>query len=95
MTLEKMIEIFNANQDEFLKFNNIKNPQSRRPDLNAFMLFDFILPGKENIVTHAENHQIFLSPSMVDVAKVITEEQIIELVRSGIVIYDDCFSRFS
>jgi hypothetical protein len=94
MTLERMTDLFSKHSDEeYIEFERVKKRRSNRPDLHAFMLLDEILPGKKDIVGAAEHDQVFLSIDCRELAKVITEEQIIELLRCGVGYGDyDCLS---
>lgn len=73
---------------EFLEFDRVQVKTSQRADLHAFNLLDRLLPGKGDMVTAAEHDEIWLAVDPEDLAKVATEEQIIELIRCG-VRYDD------
>ena len=81
---------------EFLKFAKVENKTSNRADLHAFNLLDKLVPGTCDIVSAAEHDEIWLAVSPDELAKVATEEQIIELIRCG-VRYDrdtDCLAMF-
>jgi hypothetical protein len=77
-------EVFEKNEDEFLKFDRVESPRSSRPDLNAFLLLDFLVPGKVDMVCAAEHDEIFLDVSPEKLAEVATEAQIVELIRCGV-----------
>ena len=81
LDLEQLWEKYS---DEFLKFNRVQNKLSSRADLHAFLLLDRLLPGDEDIVACAEHDEIWLSFDTSELAKVITEEQVVELIRCGI-----------
>jgi hypothetical protein len=67
--------------------NGVKNKLSPRPDMHAFILLDKLFPNKIDMVSAAEHDQIWLDVDPEDLSKVATEEQMIELVRCG-VMYD-------
>lgn len=91
MTTEEFEEIFVKYDKEFLKFDKIENKLSNRPDLHAFLLLDKLVPGDSDIVSAAEHDQIWLVTDVNKLVEVITEEQIVELVRCGVMIdSDDC-----
>ena len=73
--------------DEYLEFKKIVNTSYQRPDLCAFLLLDKLVPGRRNIVSSAEHDEIWLDVEPKDLAKVATEEDILYLVRCG-VMYD-------
>lgn len=79
-------------EDEFLEFERIENNRSKRPDLHAFLLLDELFPGDCDIVCHAEHDQIWLEIDD-DQAATMTDAQLIELARCG-VMYSDGLSMF-
>ena len=70
--------------DEFLKFDRVQNKMSQRADLHAFLLLDKLMPGDCDMVCSAEHDEIWLDVRPEDLEKVITEEQIVELIRCGV-----------
>ena len=99
MTEERLIELLEGkddDHDEFLKFERIENKRSNRPDLHAFLLLDELCPGDSDMVDGAAHDEIFLGVSLEELAKVITEEQVIELVRCGVRHSEyDCLAMFA
>ena len=80
--------------DEYIQFDRVEIKFSQRRDLHAFILLDKLVPGsKENFVAAAEHDEIWLSTSPEDLEKVVTEAQIIELIRCG-VRYDSSLESF-
>jgi heme oxygenase len=69
----------------FLKFSDIPEERrlSNRPDLNAFLLLDRLVPGTSNIVSAAKHDEFYLG---IDVQELdtATEEQMLDLIRSGV-----------
>ena len=93
------IEIFKKYEDvidnEFLKFDNVKNKNSNRKDLHAFILLDKLFPGKEDILSFASHDEVTLSINY-DQIKTLCEDDVIDLMRCG-VIYEsdyDCLKMF-
>jgi hypothetical protein len=89
MTVEELKEIVNRDNDEYLKFEDIPAARrfSNRADLNAFILLDKLLPADpdgRDIISAAEHDEFWLSPSLEEVAPLISEEQAIDLVRCGV-----------
>ena len=70
--------------DEFLEFKDVKPKLSQRPDLHAFLLLDQLCPGKGDIIACAEHDEFWLDVDVEELAKVITKEQVIDLVRCGV-----------
>jgi len=82
--IQDISEVFEKFEDEFLEFELIELPRSKRPDLHAFLLLDDLVPGCRDMVCAAEHDKFFIDVSPDDLAAVATEDQIKELVRCGI-----------
>lgn len=80
-------EVFKKHQDEYGKFDKVIGKAGNRPDLNAFLLLDYICPNNYDIVEYSEHDIIYLGIEPDELAKKATEEQIITLIRCG-VMYD-------
>ena len=89
--LEKM---FKRHEDEFGKFERVKKPLNGRADHCAFMLLDRLAPGRADIVSCAEHDRIWLCIPPSEIAGEATEEDIITLIRCGIMLDEDSFSMF-
>lgn len=74
--------------EEHCKFDRVQGKKSGRGDLHAFMLLDRLLPGRQDIIGCAEHDQVWLSVDADDLAKVCTEDDVIELLRCGVT-YDE------
>jgi hypothetical protein len=90
-------ELFEKHEEEFLKFDRIKNKLSKRPDLHAFILLDSILPSDYDIVSGAGHDEIWLNINIEELAQKATEEQIIDLYRCGVHYFSeyDCLGMFA
>lgn len=84
MTLDELYTLFEKHQDEHLRFEQIVAPLNRRPDLHAFILLDRLVPGDTDMVAAAEHDEIFLEVQLGELAAVITEEIIVDLIRCGV-----------
>lgn len=90
MTEDQIRETFDKHGEEFLEFERVVFPKSKRPDLHAFLLLDTIVPGDMDIVAAAEHDEIWLDIELEDLAVAgVTEEQIIELLRCGVRVDDN------
>lgn len=90
MTTDEMKAVFEKEGEvEFLKFDRVKEKRSARTDLHAFILIDAIVPGERDIIGGAAHDQIWLSVDLDDLAKSITDDQVIELIRCGVMLDDD------
>ena len=88
MTKEEMIQFAKEENEKSLRFDPIKSKRSRRADIHAFLLLDELVPGNDNMVLNAEHDKIWLEVELSELAKVVTKEQIVELVHCG-VMFDD------
>jgi len=84
MRTRELRELFEAHEDEFVEFENVTNPRSKRPDLNAFLLLEELIPGEGDMISGAWDGKIRLDIDLLDLVEVITEEQVIELIRCGV-----------
>ena len=87
-------EIMLRDSSEFLRFENVKQPKSTRPDLHAFLLLDEICPtDSQGVLASADHDEVWLSfdPDLAFVR--MTEEQTWDLKRCG-VMYDASYNRF-
>lgn len=83
MNTEQLSACFERHQDEFLKFERVDRPPSKRRDICAFLLLEQRYPGKTDMVTAAEHDQIWLDPSGDQLAD-ITEDDVVYLARCGV-----------
>lgn len=86
MTLEQMFE--SVMEEEFLQFARIKNPLHPRPDVCGFLLLHELQPANRDMIDGAWHDEYHLAIDCDELEKVITQEQVITLVRCG-VRYDD------
>ena len=79
--------MFEAHADEYLKFEDVEQKLSTRPDLHAFIKLNRMVPGTSDIVAAAGHDEIYLDVEIDALATVATEADIVELARCG-VLYD-------
>lgn len=92
MNSKELKELINQYCDDCqgCKFELVENKLSNRADLHAFLLMDRILPGDSNIILSARHKEVYFSFKMDEFAAVVTQEEVLELVRCG-VCYDGHF----
>jgi len=78
-----MEQSFDAVNDEFLRFDRIENPLSKRPDLCGFLYLDKLFPRERDMISAAEHDEIWLDIDIEEIYK-LSEEDIIYLTRCGI-----------
>ena len=88
--------LFEKHSGESCHFEREKNPRHQRKDLCAFLLLHELAPNVHDMVSCAEHNEILLDVNTHVVAARATEEQIITLIRCGIVFVerDECFLKF-
>lgn len=84
---------FEKHNDEYLKFERVEQKLNHRPDLHALLLLDSLLPGAgRSMISAAEHDQYWLDVDVEGLAEIITDEQILDLVRCGVNCDDDGLS---
>ena len=86
--MNKLKKLYEKYEDEYLKFNKVENKLSNRPDLHAFILLDKLFPSKMDMIVAAEHDEFCLEVEPDKLSRKATEEQILELIRCG-VMYDE------
>lgn len=76
--------IFDKHEDEYIKFEKVKDKLNNRPDLCAFILLDNLIPGDDDIISASEHDEFYLDIDCDKLAEIISEEDIITLIRCGI-----------
>jgi len=95
MDIEDRFEKISANSHEYLRFELVENKRSLRRDMHAFLLLEELVPGEgRGIVAAAEHDQIWLDIDLDGLATVITDDQILELIRCGVFIDEGSLSMF-
>lgn len=91
MDLSELKSAFDRHTNEHLHFERIESPRHPRPDLCAFLMLHDIAPGKPyengqwpNIVSAAMHDEFFLATNPEDLAEAVTDEQVRDLVRCGV-----------
>jgi hypothetical protein len=84
MTVDEMIDFAEENNEEYIKFEKVENKLHNRPDVNAFLLLDKLIPGNRPIIIGAGYDEYWLEPDLEELAKVITKENILDLIRCGV-----------
>ena len=79
----EMEEIFERYNDDYLKFERVEHKRSDRPDLHAFLLLDELFPGNRDMISYAEHDEFYLDINDDDIQK-LTEKQVLELIRCGV-----------
>ncbi len=103
MTFEELENFFEIHNDQFLKTDNIKKRMSPRPDLCAFLILDELqfrselIDSYSDIVNQAEHGIIYLGVDPENILSVITEADILDLIRCGVCFNSDesCFTMFA
>lgn len=99
MTVEELQEIFDKHSNEYAKFDRETAPMHVRPDICALLLLHELdqrkKPGRDMIVA-SRHDEIWFGADVCAVAENATEEQIITLIRCGVMFDADreCFSMF-
>lgn len=87
MTVEELKALFNKHDEEYIEWDSVKVRRSAAPDVHAFLLLEELCPfkaGHPDMVQGARHDEITLRPEAEELAAVVTEEQVIELLRCGV-----------
>ena len=80
--------MFDKHEDECLRFDRVPNKLHSRPDLCAFLLLDKLVPSPGmDMIGSSAHDQFYLSVTPEDLAAVATENDLLTLIRCG-VMYD-------
>lgn len=87
-------KFFNTvDSSEMGKFERVTTRFSQRPDLNAFILLDKLVPCTANnsvdLVTVARNDEILLNVKVDELALTATEDDLLTLYRCGVDFEED------
>jgi hypothetical protein len=89
MTKNELIALFKKYDSEFLEYENIEGLDSGYKDLYAMNILAKLIPNGYNMVSASEHDVIWLEPGLEELAEVITEEQVLELIQCGVMMDDD------
>jgi len=96
MDVSKMKDLFSKfSESDYSKFYKVVSKFSNKRDLHAFILLDSVFPDDKSVmISNAEHGEIYIYIDIEKLSKVITEDQILELVRCGVSCYqsNDCLS---
>lgn len=92
MTTQELFELFETFDDEYGKFDLVKNPKHSKRDLCAMLMLDELVSGKgKRIIACSEHDHVYLAIDCDELCNRLdelgTEEVVRDLVRCG-VIYD-------
>jgi hypothetical protein len=90
MTEEEIVELFKEHRDEYLKTKRVaqeKQPYSRS-EMNAFHLLDKYTLNKEACIISGVGHEIIYLATTLEELSQATEEDIIDLIRFGVMLND-------
>jgi len=81
-------EMFQKHDSEYHHFERIPEVvrYSNRADLHAFIMLDKIVPGITSIISAAEHDEVYLGFEVTDLEGYITEEQVKDLLRCGVML---------
>lgn len=92
MQTSELVKFFeDHHEEEYLKFDKVVDKLSNRADLCAFMLLDKLVPAKKDIIGaamigSAEHDEIWIETSLEELAKVVTENDVLTLIRCGVML---------
>lgn len=97
MDIKELRGLFEKHRDDHGAFEKVETKRSRRADLHGFILLDELVPNStpdRDILACAEHDEVYLSIDPEDLAAVVTEAQVLELVRCGVFLAKDGLCMF-
>lgn len=88
--MERLRQLFEKHNHEFMQFNLVKDKVTDIADLEAFFLLDRLQDGNKYIVSASDPETIYLGVDLENLSEVITEAEVIKLIRCGVMIQDEC-----
>ena len=80
-TVNRNLKVFfDEHDDEYLT----APMKTTSPDLTAFMLLDYLVPGQKDMISSAEHDEFYLSVIPEEVNAVATDEELLILIRCGV-----------
>lgn len=83
-TVEELVKDFDICSEEYKKFERVEDKRSSRPDINAFILLNELVPDKEQIIAAVAHDTFYLKVDMDKLVQVINRRHIVELIRCGV-----------
>lgn len=100
LTENQLEAIFEKYEDEFCEFHRIENPKHCRSDMCAMLMIDEIQSRSDfgdnqgNMISWAEHDVIHFDVNVENFSKVVTKEELIDLIRCGIRLEEGNFTMF-
>jgi len=82
--MDNFSEIFNKYQDDYGKFEKVEKKFSKHPDIHAFLLLERLCSEGGDMISSAEHDEFYLNVDIEKLSAIITEEDILTLVRCGV-----------
>lgn len=82
--MKNLKKLFEKHEDESCEFDRITHPISQRPEICGFLLLDKLVPQKGSLIDFTDGHEIKLDVDLKKLNEVITEGDVITLLRCGI-----------
>ena len=91
MTVDELVNLFEKHEDEFLEYAKVEKWRSKDRDIHVFLLLEEIVPPLQSgiMIAWASHDQIHLRIGVEVFAEVVTEDQVVELIRCGVRLDDD------
>lgn len=91
MDVQELHALFQRHHEELLDWDRAEKRYSPRRDLNGLLLIAKLAPGEEPLLSWWSHCDAWLSVAPEDVAKTATEAEVVELLRSGIMLHPEGF----
>jgi len=89
-----MIELFEKFESDQYKFEDVEHKMSQRPDIHALMMLDKLAPNNSCAIVSTDYDVVYLAFDPDIVSNNVTEDQVRDLVRCGVLFDGDGFRFF-
>jgi hypothetical protein len=88
---------FKSLDKHFLKFGDIPNKLSSRPDIHAFIILNNLVPSSSDIIDASEHDVVFLNIDCDVLEQRLSDEDLTDLIRCGVHYHTDtdCLAMFT
>ncbi len=91
MTYDEMIECFDKHEDkEHLQFERVYKPRHKLRDLNGLLLISALTSQRRTVLGAACHDEVYVHCDLKKLAVIITEDDVIEILRSGFLLDESC-----
>lgn len=85
----KLHDRFKQFAEDYLEFKEAKNPRSPRPDVHVLIMLAEMFPADRDLISAAEHDQYWLDVDCDEFNKLVTDDQLRDMIRAGLMHCND------